>query len=119
MAAVGILVGLYNTIPGRRREIAVLRVLGARPHHVFTVILLEAVLIGLLGGVLGLLLGYGGVSAAAPMLLDRFGVRVGIEPGMGDLLLLGAVALLALLAGLLPAWRGLGTPVAEGLEPRE
>jgi putative ABC transport system permease protein len=117
VAALGILVGLYNTIHGRRREIALLRALGARAHHVFGVILLEAVVLCLLGGVAGILLGHAGLAAAAPTLLERYGVRV--VPGLdgSDLTLLGGVVLLGLLAGILPAWRGLTTPVAENLEP--
>lgn len=116
VAAVSILVGLYNTIQGRRREIAVLRALGARPAHVFGLILLEALILCLLGGALGLLLGHAGVAAAAPTLLESYGVKVEVGLGAYDLQVLGALIGLGLLAGLLPAWRGLTTPVADNLQ---
>jgi putative ABC transport system permease protein len=116
VAAVSILVGLYNTIQGRRREIAVLRALGARPAHVFGLILLEALILCLLGGALGLLLGHGGVAAAAPTLLESYGVNVRVGASAYDLQVFGALVVLGLLAGLLPAWRGLTTPVADNLQ---
>jgi putative ABC transport system permease protein len=116
-AALMVLVGLYNTIQGRRREIAILRALGARPAHIFEVVVIEAVLTALLGGVLGLVLGHVGVAAAGPYLLETLGVLVGPEPGVLDLVVLGALTALGGLAGVLPAWRALSTPVAENLHP--
>src|SRR5206468_9346680 len=69
VSGIAILVGLWNTMEGRRREIAILRALGARPAHIFSVVVLEAVILCLLGGVIGLTLGHGAVAVAAPMLL--------------------------------------------------
>ena len=119
VAAIGILVSLYNTIQGRRREIAILRALGARPHHIFGVIVLEALLLCLLGGLLGLLIGHAGVLVAAPYLLQEYGAMVSSALGMFDLQILGILAIIGVLVGILPAWRGLRTPVAENLHPTE
>jgi putative ABC transport system permease protein len=119
VGGLGILVGLYNTLQGRRREIAVLRALGARRAHVFAVILLEGVLLCLLGGLLGLVLGHGAVVALAPTALADYGVRVEADLGLLDLLLLGGLVVLGAVAALLPAWRGLSTPVAPNLSPLE
>ena len=119
VAAIGILVSLYNTIQGRRREIAILRALGARPHHIFGVIVLEALLLCLLGGLLGLLIGHAGVLAAAPYLLQEYGAMVSSGIGAFDLQILGILAIIGVLVGILPAWRGLRTPVAENLHPTE
>jgi putative ABC transport system permease protein len=115
----GILVSLYNTIQGRRREIAVLRALGARPRHVFSVIVLEAVLLCLAGGLLGILLGRGGAHAVAPMLQATYGIRLDASPRLFDLQVLASVVVLGALAGIVPAWRGLRTPVAPNLHPSE
>ena len=117
IAGLGILVGLYNTIQGRRREIAILRALGAGAHHVFSVIVIEALLLCLIGGVLGLIVGHGGVAAAAPTLLRKYAVRVDPAPGMLDVYLLVGLAVLGVLVGLIPALRGLKTPVAQNLHP--
>ena len=119
VAGLSILTALYNTIHGRRREIAVLRALGARPGHVFSVVVIEAVLICALGGLLGLAIGQAFVAIAAPILLDTVGIRIGTGPA--DLTLsahlLGALVGLGVVAGLVPAWRALRTPVAENLQP--
>ncbi|MCA9314922.1 MAG: ABC transporter permease [Planctomycetes bacterium] len=119
VSGLGILVGLYNTIHGRRREIAILRALGARARHVFVVIVLEALLLVLAGGILGLVLGHFALAAAAPELLREYAIRADIAPGLRDVAVLGALLGLGLLAGLLPALRGLRTPVARNLQPQD
>jgi putative ABC transport system permease protein len=115
VGGLGILVGLYNTLQGRRREIAILRALGARPGHVFAVILLEGVLLCGLGALVGLVLGHAALAAVAPWALGEHGVS--LTPGLSALdawLFLGLLGLGAL-AGAFPAWRGLRTPVARNL----
>jgi putative ABC transport system permease protein len=119
VGGLGILVGLYNTLQGRRREIAVLRALGARRAHVFLVILLEGVFLCLLGGLLGLLLGHGTLIVLAPTALAEYGVKLSADVGPLDACFLAGLALLGALAAFLPAWRGLATPVARNLSPLE
>ncbi len=119
VAGIGILVSLYNTIQGRRREIAILRAMGATPRHVFAVIVLESVILVVLGGLFGLVLGHAGLAMSAPYLVERFGVLVRSGFGTLDLQVMGALAVFGLVVGLLPAWRGLRTPVAENLHPTE
>jgi len=119
VAGVGTMVSLYNTIQGRRREIAILRAVGARPHHVFAIIVSEALLLCLLGGLAGVLLGHGTVILVAPFLLTKAGVFVTGGFGLLDLAILGVLLVLGVLIGLLPAWHGLRTPVAENLHPTE
>jgi putative ABC transport system permease protein len=117
VAGVAILVGLYNAIQGRRREIAILRALGARRAQVFAVVTLEAVLLCLAGGIAGVLLGHAGLAAAAPLLAERFGVRVSAAMGPFDLWVLGALAVLGVVVGALPAWRAFRVEVARNLHP--
>lgn len=119
VAGLSILVGLYNTIAGRRREIAILRALGARPRHVVSVVVLESVLTCLVGGLAGLALGHAAVAASAPLLLEKVGIRITAAPMGWELyaLVAGGLLALGLLAGTLPAWRAFRTPVAENLHP--
>jgi putative ABC transport system permease protein len=119
VAGLSILSALYNSIQGRRREIAILRALGARRLHVFSVVVLEAVLVCLLGGVVGIALGHVGVIASAPYLLEEFGIRVVVglaAPSLYAAILAGLVAI-GLVAGALPAWRAYRVPVAKNLHP--
>jgi putative ABC transport system permease protein len=117
VSGVAILVGLWNSMEGRRREIAILRALGARPAHVFSVVVLEAVILCLLGGVAGLVLGHGAVAAAAPALLEDYGIRIAPQVGMGDVWALLGLVGMGGLVGLLPAWRAFRVPVAQNLHP--
>ncbi len=119
VAGVGTMVSLYNTIQGRRREIAILRAVGARPRHVFAIIVSEALLLCVLGGVAGMLLGHGTIILIAPFLLEKAGVFIGSGFGTIDLVILGVLVVLGVLIGLLPAWQGLRTPVASNLHPTE
>jgi putative ABC transport system permease protein len=119
VAGLSILSALYNSIQGRRREIAILRALGARRLHVFSVVVLEAVLVCLLGGVAGIAIGHLGVVASAPYLLEEFGIRIAAglaAPSLYATLLAGLV-LIGLVAGALPAWRAYRVPVAKNLHP--
>jgi putative ABC transport system permease protein len=116
VAAVGILVSIYNSVAARKREIAILRALGATRGRVLALICLEAGLIGLLGGVGGWILGHL-VGAGASLYMDRLlgqgfnWLAVGWEQAA---YLLGVVVI-AVLAGLVPALKAYGTPVATNL----
>ncbi len=119
VAGIGTMVSLYNTIQGRRREIAILRAVGARPHHVFSIIVSEALLLCFFGGIVGLLVGHATVIVIAPYLLQKAGVFLYAGFGALDLWILLVLLGFGLLVGLLPAWQGLRTPVAENLHPTD
>jgi putative ABC transport system permease protein len=116
VASVGILVSIYNSVSARRREIAIIRALGATRGRVLTLVCLEAGLIGLLGGVLGLVLGHV-VGALASVYMKRW-IGEGINPllvSRYEVLYLVGVVVLALVAGLVPALKAYKTPVATNL----
>jgi len=116
VAAVGILVSIYNSVTARRKEIAILRALGATRKRVLLLICVEAALIGLFGGVLGLLAGHG-MAAIGSVLLNSLlgqGIHWAIIDRTELLYLLGVV-ILATLAGLVPALSAYRTPVATNL----
>src|SRR5207249_6131573 len=58
VAAASIMTTIYNSVAARLREIAILRALGATRTRILTMICLEAVVIGVAGGLLGLLVGH-------------------------------------------------------------
>ncbi|MHC4931516.1 MAG: ABC transporter permease, partial [Planctomycetota bacterium] len=83
VAALSVMVALYNTMAERRREIAILRAVGATRLRVFATVVLEAALLCAGGALLGLLLGHGGAALLAPAVEMRTGVRlesVGFTP---------------------------------------
>ncbi len=118
VAAVSIAVALYNTMNERRREIAIMRALGARRGQILAIILLEAVVIALIGGVLGVLACHVAAWGLADVVLDRTGVFIDWAAfTRQELGLILAVGVLGGLAGALPALKGSRTQVADNLAP--
>jgi putative ABC transport system permease protein len=58
-AVFGVMNTMFAAISQRRKDIAVLRILGFKPHEILVSFLLEAILISIVGGTLGILLGTG------------------------------------------------------------
>ena len=117
-SAVAIMVALYNSMEQRRRQIAVLRVLGASRGRIFSLILTESALLGLLGAIAGVVLALVGGVAVAAILKTRVGVVVTpTYPPEWILLVIVVAVLLAALAGLVPAVAAYRTSVARNLRP--
>jgi putative ABC transport system permease protein len=115
----GMLSAILSTLNERRREMAILRSVGARPAHVFRLLVLEAGLLALAGALIGLALGYGALALAAPLLEQRLGVLIEVgTPGRIDAIIVGGVTLAALLMGAIPAWRAYRNSLADGLTVR-
>ncbi|NND97315.1 MAG: FtsX-like permease family protein [Pirellulaceae bacterium] len=116
VAAVGILVAIYNSMNDRRRDIAVMRALGARRDTVTSIILCESLLIAVIGGVLGWLLAHFAIWIASPMIEAQTGVRPGMfTTSFYEIYILPLVLILALIAGLLPAMSAYRTDVGSNL----
>jgi putative ABC transport system permease protein len=111
-------VALYSAMLERRREIATMRALGARRMTVLVIVLLEACLIALIGGIVGLLGGHGVAVLGAHLLSQRGGLALApfTVSTVHPLLLVGVI-LLGGCAGLLPAVLAYRTEVAENLAP--
>ncbi len=115
----GMLLALMTSLNERRREMAILRSVGARPLHVFALIAGESVMLtaaGIIGGV-GLL--YGLLLVARPIILSRFGLLIGVA-GLSsyELMLISAVCLAGLLIGAIPAYRIYRYSLADGMTIR-
>jgi len=103
----------------RRRELAVLRAVGAGPRHVLGLLTLEGVWVTCAGVVLGVLLAQAGMALATPWLQQSLGIRLQMAmPFPTQLAWAGAVFLAGLLASLGPAWRAYRLSLADGLSPR-
>jgi putative ABC transport system permease protein len=103
----------------RRRELAVLRAVGAAPRHVLGLLMLEGIWVTCAGVLLGVLLAHAGMALATPWLQQSMGIRLQLAaPLPSQLALAGAVLLAGLLASLGPAWRAYRLSLADGLSPR-
>ena len=103
----------------RRRELAVLRAVGAGPRHVLGLLTLEGVWVTCAGVLLGVLLAQAGMALATPWLQQALGIRLQMAAPLPTQLALAVAVLLAgLLASLAPAWRAYRLSLADGLSPR-
>ena len=115
----GLAATLLAGLNERRRELAILRALGAGPAQIFLMLVAEGVLVTTTGALLGLALLTLASIPAAPWLLERFGVVLGTRlPGGEELVLLGAVIATGLIASLVPGWRAWRMSLADGLTPK-
>lgn len=115
----GMLTAILTSLNERRREMAILRSVGARPGHVFALLVLESGLLALLGVLLGVVLMAAALAGLQPFLEHRFGVFVEIGGLTGyDVGILAAVVGSGLLIGSIPAWRAYRNSLADGLTIR-
>ncbi|MDR3387072.1 MAG: ABC transporter permease [Rudaea sp.] len=115
----GMLNAMMTTLNERRREMAILRALGARPHIVFGLLVLEATLLTVIGIGLGLILLYAGLALAGSYVEARYGLHIAlVPPSPHELVLLVTVAASGILAGCLPALLACRHALADGLSIR-
>ncbi len=96
-----VFVTMMGSVNERTREIGIFRAIGFRRGHVMQIILLEALVVGLMGGVLGFFIGNGIAWRVIPLVMKE-GAFAGIDPRLGGVSILLAISL-SLLASLYPA----------------
>lgn len=115
----GLVATMLASLNERRRELAILRALGAGPADIFLMLAAEGLLVTTLGAALGAAL-LAVVSAIfAPWLLEHLGVL--LTPrllSVNELYLLGGVIITGMLASLVPGWRAWRMSLIDGLTPR-
>ena len=115
----GMLTAILTTLNERRREMAILRSVGARPLHVFVLMVSEAFYLAFAGCVAGVVLLYAVLTATQPWIENRFGLFLPIQPlNVFDWVVLGVILAAGLLVGCLPAWRAYRNALADGLTIR-
>ena len=115
----GMLTALLTTLNERRREMAILRSVGARPRTVLGLLVLEAASLTVAGAMLGMALLYAAIAALRDLAASRHGLHLGMAPpGAAELLALGAIVSAGLLIGALPAWLAYRRSLADGLTLR-
>ena len=115
----GMVTAILTSLNERRREMAILRSVGAQPRHVFSLMVAEAGLLAIVGIAGGVGVMYLLLTAGTPVLEQQFGIV--ITPGtlsQEDIGVLGAILASALLMGLLPAARAYRNTLSDGLQIR-
>jgi putative ABC transport system permease protein len=117
-SGIAIMLALYNSMEQRRRQIAVLRVLGASRGRVFGLVLTESAVIGLLGAAAGILAAALGAWITAGVMKEKLGLIIdpSLHPNAVIAVVVATVALAAA-AGLAPAVVAYRTSVMRNLRP--
>jgi len=103
----------------RRRELAILRSVGARPRDLFALLAFEGAAVTLAGAVTGVMLLAALSAALGPWVQAHYGLALSLaRPSFAELELLGWVVGVGTLASLLPGWRAYRLSLADGLTPR-
>lgn len=115
-ALLGMMTMLLAGLNERRREMAVLRAVGASPRHIGALLVLESTALVILGTALGAAI----MSAAYVLLSDWAGTAYGLFltsmlPGQTEYMFIAAIIAAGTLAGLVPAVRAVRQSLADGL----
>ena len=103
----------------RRRELAILRAVGAGPRQVLALLAAEGTLVTACGVVLGALACWGAVAALGPWVQAAVGITLRLQaPGSAEWTLMALLLAGGLIASLLPGWRAYRLSLADGLSPR-
>jgi putative ABC transport system permease protein len=112
----GMVTALLTGLNERRREMAVLRSVGARPRHVLALIVGEAAGLAAAGVVVGVVLLYLGLVVASTFIQTHLGLAIAIGlPSVYEWLLLAAVLVSSVIAGLWPAVRAYRYSLIDGM----
>ena len=116
VGVMSILISLYTSINERRREMAILRSLGASAKHIFLLLIYESSILVLIGCILGLASMYGLLYFVSPWLESNFSVYLPIEaPSKTEWMYLGAIYIVGTMAGLIPAIKAYLNSLQDGL----
>ena len=118
VAAGSVLASIYNSMSARRRDLAILRALGARRRTIFGAVVAESACIGALGATAGFAVYFTLFAVVAGVIRAQTGVVLDVlawHPVLG----ICPLAMIALCAvgGVVPALKAYRTPVAETLAP--
>jgi putative ABC transport system permease protein len=118
-ALLGMLTMILSTLNERRREMAILRSVGARPRTVLGLLMAEAGVLTAAGVALGLALLYAALFLARPYVDAAYGLHLPIGPPKPEAwVTLGVIVLGGCAAGLLPALRAYRLSLADGMTVR-
>ena len=116
---IGMLTAILTSLNERRREMAILRSVGARPWHIASLLVLEAFALALAGVALGVALLYLGIAGSQGFVQANYGLYLALSaPSSYEWKLLGSIIAAAVVMGSVPAWRAYRQSLADGLSIR-
>jgi putative ABC transport system permease protein len=118
-ALLGMAAMIFSGLNERRREMAILRAVGARPFTIMGLLMMEAVMMALIAAVLGVAFLYTGLWLLRPYVDSAFGLYLPVDSlSAREGLVLGAVVLAAAVTSLFPALRAYRLSLSDGMTAR-
>ena len=118
-ALLGMVTMILTTLNERRREMAILRSVGAKPLTILSLLVTEAGFLTFAGVVLGTVLLYAGLIVLQPFIDRNYGLHIAIDPlSEYQLMILAGIVIAGFVAGLLPALRAYRLSLADGMTVR-
>ena len=118
-ALLGMVTMILTSLNERRREMAILRSVGAGPRTILGLLVLEAAVLVVAGVLLGVAFLYLALFALQPFIDSRFGLYIPVNaPTQYELTLLAGIIVAGIIAGLLPALRAYRLSLADGMMVR-
>lgn len=118
-ALLGLAAMIFSSLDERRREMAILRTVGAKPLTITGLLVLEAALMGAIAAGLGIALIYTALWLARPWVDAAFGLYLPIEPPSSREAGIAVAAIAAAaLTSLAPAFRAYRLSLADGMTVR-
>lgn len=116
---VAMMTALLTMLNERRREMAILRAVGARARDVFGLLMFESFALAGAGALLGAALFFGGLAVFGPMLQTLVSAPIAsMRLALSDAAVLGGVVLAGLAVGAIPAALAYRNSLADGLSIR-
>lgn len=115
----GMLTSLLTSLQERRREMAILRAMGAQPKHIFILLISEALVITLLGIILGMACLYLLLFAIQPILQEYYGIAIEmVLPTSYEIKLLLTLLGAGFIIGAIPALQAYRHSLSDGMTIR-
>ena len=103
----------------RRREVAILRSVGASHWHIMGLLITETVLLTTIGIIIGLIMLYSSIWVAQPLIEKNYGLFIPITaPNVRELGMISVLLAASFLVGLVPAYFAYKNSLADGMSVR-
>jgi len=104
VGGIGILNSMYTSVFERKKEIGILKAVGAKKSDILLIFLLESGIIGLIGGTIGVIFGYG-LAVLIKLGAAHAGITINILISFNVIILaLGFSFLIGIISGMIPAY---------------
>jgi len=119
-AVIGMVAAILSSLAERRREMAILRSVGAGPGTIALLTVLEAALLSIAGAIVGTALFLLGLAVAGPLVDDAYGLYLPFTlPTAREASILGLFVLAGITSGLFPALRAYRISLSDGMIIRQ